>query len=138
MQYFIGILLLIALLVYAWPALLALFAIWVAYRIILHIRKEKYFGSEAFLTQKQALEAVVQEHNDIVAYVDQLRNEGSFVLGTSDTGKYAHLATFENTSHHKYRRDRNVAIIKIRTCIMLTSSRSKRCSRPIEILDEIL
>lgn len=108
-QYFIGILLLIALLVYAWPALLALFVIWVIYRIILHIRKEKYFGSEAFLTQKQALEAVVQEHNDIVAYVDQLRNEGSFVLGTSDTGKYAHLATFENTSHHKYRRDRNVA-----------------------------
>lgn len=107
--YFIGILLFVALLYFAWPILLAIAALWIIYRIALHILKEKYFESTVFRARKQAIAAIVQEHNDIVAYVDQMRNEGSFELGTSSTGTHALLATFENTSHHNYRRDRNVA-----------------------------
>ncbi|GCE36449.1 HNH endonuclease family protein [Rhodococcus wratislaviensis] len=38
-----------------------------------------------------------------------LRRRGTFVLGGSSTGARAHLATFDNTSRHKYRRDRNLA-----------------------------
>lgn len=44
-----------------------------------------------------------------VNYVEEIRARGSFELGTSSTGQYAHLAAFENTSSWNIRRDRNVA-----------------------------
>lgn len=52
---------------------------------------------------------MVAEHNDIAGYVAEIRSRGSFSLGASVAGTHAHLATFQNTSAHKYRRDRNVA-----------------------------
>jgi hypothetical protein len=52
---------------------------------------------------------VVAEHNDVVDYVEEIREQGSFELGSSSTGQYAHLASFENTSSWNNRRDRKVA-----------------------------
>jgi len=51
----------------------------------------------------------VAEHNDVADYVSDIRSRGSFQLGRSTTASQAHLASFQNTSNHGYRRDRNVA-----------------------------
>ena len=77
--------------------------------IIWHIRKTRYFNSESFQELRADVQSLVAEHNAVVEYVAQIRDEGSFELGVSATGKYAHLGTFENTSEWNYRRDRNVA-----------------------------
>ncbi|WP_198415648.1 HNH endonuclease [Cryobacterium sandaracinum] len=42
-------------------------------------------------------------------YVAEIRSQGSFELGASSAGQYAHLATFENNSAWNNRRDRNVS-----------------------------
>ncbi|MCU1407211.1 MAG: hypothetical protein JWQ43_3514 [Glaciihabitans sp.] len=78
-------------------------------RIVRRIRKKRYFASEGFLAHKADIASVVAEHNDIAGYVSEIRSTGSFGLGTSSTGNQSHLATFQNTSQHGYRRDRNIA-----------------------------
>jgi hypothetical protein len=92
-----------------WVGLLALGIILVANPIIWTIRKNRYFKSEEFNRLRSEVASVVSEHNEVVNYVAEIRSEGSFELGTSSTGRYAHLATFENTSAWNNRRDRNVA-----------------------------
>lgn len=77
--------------------------------IIRHIRKNRYFKSEDFLARKKQVAELVAEHNDIAEYVQSIRENDSFEIGISSTGEHAHLASFENTSIHKYRRDRNVS-----------------------------
>lgn len=78
-------------------------------RIIRHILKKRYFASEEFLSHKERIASVVAEHNAIAEYATEIREAGLFEIGASSTGSHAHLATFENTSVSKYRRDRNVA-----------------------------
>jgi hypothetical protein len=73
------------------------------------IRKNLYFRSEKFQEIKAASAQLVEEHNAVVGYVDEIRDGGSFELGSSSTGQQAHLATFSNTSAWNYRRDRNLA-----------------------------
>ncbi|MFF3065648.1 HNH endonuclease [Oerskovia sp. NPDC057915] len=73
------------------------------------IRKRRYFASEEFLAQKNAITSVVTEHNEVAAYTSEIRSHGSYRLGASSTGAQAHLASFQNTSNYNYRRDRNVA-----------------------------
>ncbi len=90
--------------------LIALFAILVASPIVRTIRKNRYFASEHFQMLKSQIASLVAEHNGVVCYVAEIRAQGSFELGSSSTGEYAHLASFENTSAWKYRRDRNVAV----------------------------
>lgn len=87
-------------------AIVTIFAITRAVRVI---RKNRYFASEHFRSLKAELAAVVAEHNEVVSYVEEIRTRGSFELGGSSTGQYAHLASFNNTSAWNYRRDRNVA-----------------------------
>lgn len=87
-------------------AVLAGFAI---YWVVLYILKERYFASEEFLAHKARIASVVAEHNDIARYVSEIRSRGSFSVGASSTGAQSHLATFQNTSHWNYRRDRNIA-----------------------------
>ena len=89
--------------------LLFLVAAYPTYRVIRHIRKERYFASEEFAAHKAKIAAVVAEHNEVTAYTEQIRDHGSFALGSSSTGQHANLASFENTSNWNYRRDRNVA-----------------------------
>lgn len=78
-------------------------------RIIRTIRKNRYFASEEFLAKKAEIASVVTEHNEVAAYTSEIREGAKFQLGISSTGTNSHLASFENTSVHKYRRDRNVA-----------------------------
>ncbi len=77
--------------------------------VIRYILKERYFASEEFLAHKDEVASVVAEHNEVAGYVSEIRSRGSFRLGASSTGTQAHLASFQNTSHYNYRRDRNVA-----------------------------
>lgn len=87
----------------------ALAAILIANPIVRTIRKNRFFASEHFQTLKAEIASVVAEHNDIVDYVGEIREQGSFELGSSSTWQHAHLASFENTSAWNNRRDRNVA-----------------------------
>lgn len=77
--------------------------------VIRYILKERYFASEEFLAHKDAIASVVAEHNEVTHYASEIHSRGSFRLGASSTGAQAHLASFQNTSHYNYRRDRNVA-----------------------------
>ena len=88
---------------------LLIVAAFIAPRIIRHVRMTRYFASEEFQAQKAALGDVVREHNEIADYVDEVRARGLFELGASSTASQSHLATYENTSRHNYKRDRNVA-----------------------------
>jgi hypothetical protein len=103
----------IALLITFWyiavPVALIVVLAFVLPRIIRTIRKNRYFASEEFLAKKAELTAVVAEHNEVAAYTSEIRGGAKFQLGVSSTGTTSHLASFENTSAHKYRRDRNVA-----------------------------
>lgn len=92
-----------------WITVLGLGLILVANPIVRTIRKNRYFASEHFQTLAAEIASVVSEHNDVVDYVEEIRTRGSFGIGSSSSGQHAHLATFENTSAWKYRRDRNVA-----------------------------
>lgn len=78
-------------------------------RLVRDIRKNRYFASEEFLARKKEITAIVAEHNEVAEYVQVIRDNGSFEVGLSSTGEHAHLASFENTSRHNYRRDRNIA-----------------------------
>jgi hypothetical protein len=90
-------------------AVVALAVVIVASSIIWAVRKNRYFGSERFKALRAEVASVVAEHNDIVGYVAEIRARGSFEVGASSTGQYAHLATFDNTSRWNNRRNRNVA-----------------------------
>ena len=89
--------------------LLILLFIWVAIRVIRHIRKERYFASEGFQAHKDEIAAFVAEHNEVARYTEEIRATGSFRFGASSSGSQAHLAASRNTSQWNYRRDRNVA-----------------------------
>jgi len=82
---------------------------WKAPSVIRKIRKKRYFASEEFAAHKAEIAALTSEHNEVTRYVAEIRDRGSFEIGATGTGRHAHLATFENTSAHNYRRDRNVA-----------------------------
>jgi HNH endonuclease len=100
-------------LLHLWPVILAACLIALAAkflpRVIRHILKERYFASDEFLAHKNEIAAVVAEHNEVASYVAEIRDRGSFRLGASSTGTQAYLASFQNTSYHNYRRDRNEA-----------------------------
>ncbi|MFV0427306.1 MAG: HNH endonuclease [Beutenbergiaceae bacterium] len=89
--------------------LLALAGVLIANPIIWMYRKNKYFNSEQFQGLRAQIASVVAEHNEVVNYVTEIRNQGAFELGASSTGQYAHLANFENTSDWNYQLDLNVA-----------------------------
>lgn len=82
---------------------------WIAYLGIRYYLKERYFASEEFLRHKDQIASFVAEHNEVGQYTSEIADRGLFQLGASSTGAHAHLASFQNTSHWNYRRDRNVA-----------------------------
>jgi hypothetical protein len=84
-------------------------AIIIVPRIVRNVRKNRYFNGEVFLAQKSELAAFVDEHNELAEYIAEIRERDSFQLAVAETGRHAHLATFQNTSAHKHRRDRNQA-----------------------------
>ncbi|TFB60826.1 HNH endonuclease [Cryobacterium sp. Hz7] len=90
-------------------ALAALALVLIASPIIWKVRKDRYFSSDQFQTLRSEIVVVVAEHNEVVNYVAEIRSQGSFELGASSAGQYAHLAMFENNSAWNNRRDRNVS-----------------------------
>lgn len=105
----IAVVALVALIIVLWPVPVVALAAWALYRLIRYIRKIRYFSSEAFLSHKAELAAIVAEHNEIAGYIAEMRGSESFAIGASATGSHSRLASFENTSLHNYRRDRNLA-----------------------------
>lgn len=89
--------------------ILIVLIVWIVLRVVRYIRKERYFASEGFRTQRAEIAAFVSEHNEVAKYTEEIRAAGSFQVGGSSSGAQAHLATSQNTSHWNYRRDRNVA-----------------------------
>ncbi|MGV9674924.1 HNH endonuclease [Nocardia sp. NPDC003482] len=96
-----------------WLPIAAVIAIalgtWGLVLLVRHLRMKRYFASEEFSAHKAAVASFVAEHNELAQYVGEIRDRGTFAIGGSSSGARAHLATFQNTSRHKYRRDRNVA-----------------------------
>lgn len=92
-----------------WLTVLTLAAILVANPVVRAVRKNRYFASEHFQSLKAEIASVVAEHNEVVNYVEEMRGQGAFELGSSSSGQYAHLVSFQNTSAWNYKRDRNVA-----------------------------
>nr|WP_246023610.1 HNH endonuclease signature motif containing protein [Nocardia yunnanensis] len=90
------------------------FGTWGLVLLIRHFRMTRYFASDEFLAHKAAIAYFVAEHNELAQYVAEIRSRGTFALGGSSSGAQAHLATFQNISRHKYRRDRNVATYQTR------------------------
>jgi hypothetical protein len=90
-------------------ALVVFVLVIIANAIIWQVRKNRYFGSEQFEALRTEVFSLVTEHNDVVNYVAEIRSHGSFRVGASSSGQHAHLASFENTSLWKNRRDRHVA-----------------------------
>lgn len=109
MWYLVLVVIVLVLLIAFWPVALVVASAYLLYRIIRVVRKNRYFSSERFLRHRQEVAAVIAEHNEISSYASEIRRTGVFRIGVSATGSQAHLATFENTSRHQYRRDRNVA-----------------------------
>lgn len=96
------VIVLLAFVIQFWPIALAIGVIWAAAvivpKIVRSVRRNRYFAGEEFQAHKQALASFVAEHNAVSNYTSEIRSNGSFGLGVSATGRYAHLATFENTS----------------------------------------
>lgn len=95
-----------------WPVVVIGGLGYLAYRLVRYLLMRRYFSSEEFLAKKNEISAFVEEHNELAEYVSEIRNSGTFELGSSSTGSHAHLANFENTSKYKFRRDRQVADYK--------------------------
>lgn len=95
-----------------WPIVVIGGLGYLAYRLIRFLLMKRYFSSEKFLEQKNEIASIVAEHNDVAQYVAEIRDSGTFELGASSTGEHSHLASFENTSRQKYRRDRQTADYK--------------------------
>lgn len=92
------------------------------------IRKEMYFRSDEFKQKRDTLRSVVEEHNEVAEYVWELRDNGVFDFGSSDSGKYAHLASSQNTSAFDYKRDRYVVTDDTNThqCSLQVVNRAKQ------------
>lgn len=111
---FLIMLILLGLLIYIFvllfPIFLTLLGLYITYRIIRYIRKNKFFKSERFLQYKDEVDYTVKSYNEIADYVKHIPNKNQFIP-TEKRNEYAHLATFENTSTHNYRRDRNIKTV---------------------------
>ena len=78
-------------------------------RVIRVIRKRAYFNSQVFLDHKKEIQSVITEHNEVSDYVNEIRENGKFSIGFTESGSHSHLAQSMNTSKFGYKRDRNVA-----------------------------
>lgn len=109
MEIFIAIIIIVLLFtVFSWllPFILVALGLYISYRVIRWIRKQKYFKSEDFLNQKQKIDSTIKNYNEVAEYVKEIPNNNQFVPDDSKH-EHAHLATFENTSKHDYKRDKN-------------------------------
>ena len=92
-----------------WPLILALVVAALIATVVVIFLKERYFASDEFKAIREEIASVVQEHNEISDYVQEIREKRQFTVGRSSTGRNAHLAESKNTSSWGYQRDRHVA-----------------------------
>jgi hypothetical protein len=105
----IALALIVAVVVQFWPIFAAAVIGLAVYAIVIVILKERYFASDGFKAVREEIASVVQEHNEISDYVNEIREQRRFTVGKSTTGMHAHLAESKNTSSWGYKRDRHVA-----------------------------
>jgi hypothetical protein len=91
------------------PLLVAAIAVLLVVIVVIFILKERYFASDTFMKVKEEIASVVEEHNEVSEYVQEIRDRRRFTVGRSTTGIHSHLAESTNTSSWGYKRDRNVA-----------------------------
>lgn len=89
-----------------WPIVLLAGLAYGGYRLYLYIKKERYFKSEEFLNQKEKLTSTINEYNEMADYVKEIPAENTF-KSSDEKGEFAHLAKYENTSNHNYKRNKN-------------------------------
>ncbi|NNG20643.1 HNH endonuclease [Naumannella sp. ID2617S] len=68
--------------------------------------KRKYFSSDDSSARKNAINELVNDHNELAHYIGEIRRRGSFNVGRSDKGQHAPLAHRENVRRHPYKHDR--------------------------------
>lgn len=100
----------LAILMSLWPYLLVALGVYVTYRIIRDVKKRKYFNSEEFIQHITKIDETIADYNEISEYVNNIPKDNQF-RATSNTNDYSHLVTFENTSNHKYVRNKNEKIL---------------------------
>ncbi|MEX2784484.1 HNH endonuclease [Streptococcus sp. H49] len=76
------------------------------YRVVLYIKKVRYFKSSEFLQHKQEISSAVNEYNEISNYVNSFE-QISLQANNVDRYKYASLANYENTSIYKMNRNKH-------------------------------
>lgn len=103
----ITIILIIVFLSYALPILLMVLFFYGLYRLILNIKKKRYFKSEEFLEHKALVDSMLKEYHEISEYARTIPNNNQFIYD-EDVHQHSHLAHYENTSTYDYKRDRNV------------------------------
>ncbi|MGP1364203.1 MAG: HNH endonuclease [Neisseria sp.] len=74
-------------------------------------RKNKYFNSKDFIDRKNALIVLVNDHNEMVNYINEIRNNRSFEFGSSPTAQDIDCAISVNTSVYNYNRNRNTMTV---------------------------
>ncbi len=92
-----------------WPLILAIAVAGLLAVAIVFLLKKRYFASDEFKAVRDEIASVVQEHNEISDYVQEIREKRHFTVGRSTTGLNSHLAESKNTSSWGYKRDRHVA-----------------------------
>lgn len=102
----------IAFIVQLLPYMLMGLGIYCLYLLIRYIRKEIYFRSDEFLNHKQEISNMVNEYNEISNYVNSFETI-SLKAANQDRYKYADLATYENTSKHNIKRNRNTTDVTL-------------------------
>ncbi len=109
MQIILGLILIalvLAILSWAAPFLLVTLALYLGYRLIRFIKKNRYFNSSEFLEHKQEIASTIEDYNDIAEYIKDIPNNNQFVP-VDNYKEHSHLATFENTSNHDYKRNKH-------------------------------
>lgn len=130
----VGILVVLAIFIQILPYLLGIVVIYALYRLVRYIRKQRYFKSSEFLEQKEKIDSTIKDYNEIAEYVRELPNNNQFVPSETK-GEYSHLATFENTSKHDYKRNRNKKTLNSsRVCNVSLQVVRKASEEPIKYL----
>lgn len=109
MEIIVAIVLIIIVLAVLWwalPFVLTILGIYLTYRIIRFLAKKRYFNSAEFLDQKEKIDSTIKDFNEVAEYVKEIPNNNQFI-STENKTDYSHLATFENTSRHNYKRNRH-------------------------------
>lgn len=117
----------IGLIIAAWPLFLTAVLAYGAYRVIRYYLKERYFNSDEFLEHKRKIDATINDYNEISDYVKSIPNNSQF-LPKEDVNSNSDLATFENTSNHNYKRNKNQKHLNSRNVVQVSLAVVRKAS----------